>query len=382
MVKKILNFLIFFLLILIFFLISDFFLSKNTRLFHVKKDCFKYLKLQINNKDYYSYELEKNCFAIEHKSVAPSYNVFTDNLGNRVAKNKLKNKEKKDKILFLGDSFTYGFGVNYEDSVPGKIDKKTNEIYEIVNFAMPGYSPSINLFKLNNYLKRSNNVTIKKVFYILDLTDVHDESNRWLNIENLNTPVIIDESIKDEIKKTFEVKESLRATRFLSYLINKNVRNLRKRFNNYFSDSESKDPIDTGTYWGKFTHTAQSKLKKDKEYNALWQNDFEIGLKNIKIKLKEISDTLKPYNTEFYIVIHPWRETLEFGQAEFNWEKFAEEACFLAECKKVISIFDDVKKIKNSNPFWKTEIYFPRDVHFNKKGNNLYSDRIYIEAFR
>ena len=106
MVKKILNFLIFFLLILTFFLISDFFLSKNTRLFHVKKDCFKYLKLQINNKDYYSYELEKNCFAIEHKSVAPSYNVFTDNLGNRVAKNKLKNKEKKDKILFLGDSFT------------------------------------------------------------------------------------------------------------------------------------------------------------------------------------------------------------------------------------------------------------------------------------
>ena len=282
--------------------------------------------------------------------------MFTDNLGNRVAKNKLKNKEKKDKILFLGDSFTYGFGVNYEDSVPGKIDKKTNEIYEIVNFAMPGYSPSINLFKLNNYLKKSNNVTIKKVFYILDLTDVHDESNRWLNIENLNTPVIIDESIKDEIKKTFEVKESLRATRFLSYLINKNVRNLRKRFNNYFSDSESKDPIDTGTYWGKFTHTAQSKLKKDKEYNALWQNDFEVGLKNIKIKLKEISDTLKPYNTEFYIVIHPWRETLEFGQAEFNWEKFAEEACFLAECKKVISIFDDVKKIKNSNPFWKTEI--------------------------
>ena len=43
---------------------------------------------------------------------------------------------------------------------------------------------------------------------------------------------------------------------------------------------------------------------------------------------------------------------------------------------------DAAKKIKNSNPFWKTEIYFPRDVHFNKKGNNLYSDRIYIEAFR
>ena len=233
------------------------------------------------------------------------------------------------------------------------------------------------MFKLNNYLKKSNNEEgLCLLFEILD-----EKSNRWLNIENLNTPVIIDESIKDEIKKTFEVKESLRATRFLSYLINKNVRNLRKRFNNYFSDSESKDPIDTGTYWGKFTHTAQSKLKKDKEYNALWQNDFEIGLKNIKIKLKEISDTLKPYNTEFYIVIHPWRETLEFGQAEFNWEKF-NEGCFLAECKKVISIFVDVKKIKNSNPFWKTEIYFPRDVHFNKKGNNLYSDRIYIEAFR
>ncbi|MDC0449981.1 hypothetical protein OAL70_03815 [Pelagibacteraceae bacterium] len=382
MIKKILNFLIFFLSFFFLFLVSDFFISKYTNLFHVKKDCFKYLKLQIDNKDYYSYELEKNCFAIEHKSVAPSYNVFTNNLGNRVAKHQVKKINKKEKIIFLGDSFTYGFGLDYEDSIPGKIDKKTKENYEIVNFAMPGYSPSMNLFKLNKYLKKTKNLKIEKVFYILDLTDVHDESNRWLNVGNSNMPVIIDESIENEIKETFDARENFRTTRFLSYLINKNVRNLRKKINNYFLPPDSKNLIGSGTYWGKFTHTSHSKLKEDKEYNNLWPNDFELGLQNIKIKLKEISDVLKPYDTELYIVIHPWRETLELGQAELNWEEFAGEVCVLSGCKKVISLFDEVRKIKNLNTFWKTEIYFPNDVHFNKKGNDLYFKHIYSEAFK
>ena len=183
------------------------------------------------------------------------------------------------------------------------------------------------------------------------MTDVHDESNRWLNVGNSNMPVIIDESIENEIKETFDARENFRTTRFLSYLINKNVRNLRKKINNYFLPPDSKNLIGSGTYWGKFTHTSHSKLKEDKEYNNLWPNDFELGLQNIKIKLKEISDVLKPYDTELYIVIHPWRETLELGQAELNWEEFAGEVCVLSGCKKVISLFDEVRKIKNLNTF-------------------------------
>ena len=44
------------------------------------------------------------------------------------------------KILFLGDSFTYGFGVDYEYSIPGQFSKKLNSDYEVINLALTGYS--------------------------------------------------------------------------------------------------------------------------------------------------------------------------------------------------------------------------------------------------
>ena len=71
MYKKILNTFSYLFIIFVFFLISDFIISKYTNLFHVKKDCFKYYKINHENKKYYYYDLEKNCFAIEHKETTP-----------------------------------------------------------------------------------------------------------------------------------------------------------------------------------------------------------------------------------------------------------------------------------------------------------------------
>jgi len=378
---KILENFVFLFIFLILFLISDYFISKHTSLFHIKKDCFKYLKFKNNNKNYLSYELEKNCLAFEHKGTTPSYTVITDSLGHRVGKKKLDQSIEKKKIIFLGDSFTYGFGVNYKDSVPGQIDKKTNNKYDVINFAMPGYSPSINLFKLNKYLNNSKDLKIKKVFYILDLTDVHDESNRWSNIENIDMPVLIDPNVKNEIKNILGIKKKFRTSRFLSYLINKNIRNFRKKIKNTFAENERAKSDTRGTFWGNFTHRKLIDLENDAIYKNMWPNDFNIGLKNIKLKLKQISDLIKPYNAKFYIVIHPWRETIEYGQSEFNWELFANEICILTKCSKLISAFDDVRDLKEKNSLWKTEIYFKKDLHFNKKGNDLYSNRIFLEAF-
>ena len=46
----------------------------------------------------------------------------------------------------------------------------------------------------------------------------------------------------------------------------------------------------------------------------MWGNDYQVGLKKIKVKIKDISNLLKSRNIDFYITIHPWRETLELGQ--------------------------------------------------------------------
>ena len=189
------------------FLILDLFISKYTNLFHIRKNCYNYYKVNLNKKNYYSYDLSKNCFAFVHKGRTPSYNVFTNEQGYRIGK--IKNKKRNKKILFLGDSFTYGFGVNYDYSIPGQFSKILENEYEIINLALTGYSPSMNLFKLKEYLSKNSLDEIKKVYYILDITDVHDEANRWTDLEGLDRPVLLDKSIENEIKKHLNSKKNL-----------------------------------------------------------------------------------------------------------------------------------------------------------------------------
>ena len=364
-----------FITIIIFFLFFDYVLSKNTNLFQIRKNCFEYFKIVSKNKDYYSYDLAENCFAFEKKSTTPSYTVQTNEDRIRIG---LKKKETPtEKIIFLGDSFTYGFGVDYENSIPGYISKKVENQYDVINLGVTGYSPTQNLFRLNRFLKKNNTLKIKKLFYILDITDVHDEANRWIKIDGIDRPVLVDDNAEDEIKKTFE-DSKFRTSKFVAYSINKYLRNLKKKIKDYFQkDLRSKQ----GTYWGKYMYTPQENLLKDAKYQSLWPIKKEIGFKKINKNIKLISNLSKNKNAEFYIVIHPWMEILDYGQKEFNWEKYAEKLCHEADCKKLISFFDDARSVKKNFKDWKTLLYFRSDQHHTGYANKLYSDRIFKEAF-
>ena len=39
------------------------------------------------------------------------------------------------------------------------------------------------------------------------------------------------------------------------------------------------------------------------------------------------------------------------------------------------------EEFKKEEVNWKTDLYFKKDLHFNKVGNNLYANKIYYEAF-
>jgi len=338
----------------------------------IKKDCLKYFKYSVNNKNFYSYELEKNCIAYETKRTVKTYNVITDKYGYRIGKKK-DNYSKKDKIVFLGDSFTYGFGVNYEDSIIGFLkEKKTN--YEFVNLAVPGYSPSILKVKLEQLIKRG--IKPKKIFYIMDITDVDDEANRWLVKDDLEYPVIINIDVESEIKKNFTYKKHFKMTRLLIYNLNKTLRNIRKDINKKKFIEE--DKLIGKTHGGSFTHTPYAKLDK-----SFWsKNDYKQGLKKIKNKVKSISNLAKKTNSEFYIVIFPWPETLEYGERHFSWQNFGNDLCKFSNCKKLINAFPEFEKIKKKFTFWKKEIYFLNDVHLNPYGNFILAEIIYNEALK
>ena len=79
----------------------------------------------------------------------------------------------KEKILFLGDSVTFGVGVKEEDSFVG-IFRENFKIKKIYNLSLFGYQVSHISEQLNEI---ENLLPVKKIIYFVTLNDVYDDSN-------------------------------------------------------------------------------------------------------------------------------------------------------------------------------------------------------------
>ena len=72
---------------------------------------------------------------------------------------------------------------------------------------------------------------------------------------------------------------------------------------------------------------------------------FEFGLDKVEDRLKAIAKISKQVKSDFYIVVYPWAETLEFGQEEFNWSEYVQKICTKNKCK-VIDAYLILNRIK------------------------------------
>lgn len=340
--------------LILFILFVDIILSRT---FLDSKHCVNY--------EQNFYELKKNCNGkYRFKKSFPLVEVFTDEIGQRVGKKKIVKDDKKKNIFIFGDSFTYGVGLQYEKTYVGLITEHFKE-YNIFNFSLGSYSPSVYLYNLKKTLKK--NIYPEKVIIFLDLTDVLDEGTRWTYDRDSEVARLISSNLINKPKQKNFIDRNFKISKNIFSFLNYNFRNLRE---NIMINLTSERKIKTSIQ-GSFTYTKQDDLN-----SRFWkEKDFEKGLYNLQIRLEEIIKISKKNNFELFLVIYPWAETLEFGQEQFSWSKYIENICSKDNCKLIdtIPIFTEYK---NSNPSWSTDLYFLNDEHFNAKGARLLFDII------
>ena len=86
---------------------------------------------------------------------------------------------------------------------------------------------------------------------------------------------------------------------------------------------------------------------------------FKYYLSKLKYNLNiiKISEIAKKNNSEFYLIIMPWPDTLNYGQTTFNWESYTNNLCFQTNCNKVINLFPKFREIKENDKDWLDFIY-------------------------
>ncbi len=346
----------YFLSITIFFLIvlfSDFILSNTVLKYN---HCVEYTE--------YFYELKKNCKGkYRFKKSFPLVNTYTDEIGLRVGKNKVKKFKNKENIFLFGDSFTYGVGIEYEKTFAGLIAKDLKD-FNVYNFGVGSYSTSVHLFKLQKIIEK--NIIPKKIFVFLDLTDVIDESTRWYYDDNDKKTKLRNNNL---YKKSEKLNQNFTDKNF------KLLKNLFSYINYYLRDLKAKIKLKTLNKYkiktsiqGNFTYTDLNELDA-----RFWKkNTFENGINNIKLNFDKIIKISEKYNFKVYLVIYPWAETLEYGQDKFSWSEFGQDLCINERCNTIDAI-PEFKDYQNNNPSWVTDLYFLNDEHFNTKGAELLS---------
>jgi len=337
--------------IFLFLILIVDFLASNTVLSY--KNCFKY-------EEFY-YELKKNCKGkYRFKKSFPVVQTITDEMGLRIGKKSSTKIRDKKNIFIFGDSFTYGVGIEFEKTYAGLIEKKFSN-YNVYNFGVGSYSPSVHLYKLEKTLEEG--IFPEKILLFLDLTDLIDEASRWeYNDQSKEIQLRSNYLYQNSKKKEKFVKRNFKILTNVSSYINFHTRQLREKTNiKLFNQRKVKTSIQ-----GSFTYIDSNSLDP-----RFWKDDyFSKGKKNLKKRLLQIGDISKKNNIEFYLIIYPWAETLEFGQDKFSWSNYAKEICYNENCR-LIDAIPNFLNYKNQNLNWSTELYFLNDEHFNEKGANL-----------
>lgn len=168
-------------IIIIGFLIIDFSLAAALKIVGVFEP--SYVTSSVREAHYrqahsvYHHDLAKNISNYTAEWGKQDYRIDTNSLGFKDSSNRnIPLTAKNKRILLIGDSFTEGMGVKFDNTFAGLLQKdlQLNNI-EVLNAAASSYSPIIYYRKIKHLIE---NVGLKfdSVVVLVDLSDIEDEA--------------------------------------------------------------------------------------------------------------------------------------------------------------------------------------------------------------
>jgi|SRR3989344_2751212 len=278
-------------------------------------------------------------------------------------------ESNSNKILFLGDSFTFGYGVEQEESYSEIFEKLIDYNYIVINSGYAdGYSPdTFYVYLKDKGLDFNPDLVILGFFIGNDIIDL--ESNEWVELDEKELPkkvisnkVYIDEKNRMRIKGDENVINNspypnlYKINLFLSYHSHVYVF-LKDRLKFLFyiltKQNISLDKTIYGNYY-------------DKNLNLLLDKDEKI--------LFEMNSLLNETNKKFVIVLIPSID--QFNEEKDDSYDFSNPNKRLLKFGKEnnITVIDLFPYFENNKP---NKLYFSKDGHWNARGHKFAAEIIY-----
>jgi hypothetical protein len=103
---------------------------------------------------------------------------FND-IGSRVGEPGLRFDPARPTVVFVGDSYTFGHGVTYEESFVGQFERYSGLPYQVVNLGVQGYGTDQSLLSLRRHIEDFDTKVVVYTF-LLDHVKRNDNADRRL----------------------------------------------------------------------------------------------------------------------------------------------------------------------------------------------------------
>lgn len=373
MISKFFNFFKKFTFVIIIFLVSDvvffYFVPKD-----IKSNLYNNRAHRIKS-FYYHHDLRPMSSFYDQWGYE-RYKIYTNNLGFKDTSNRTIEFKNKN-ILFIGDSFTEGVGLKYEDTYVGLVEtylKKDNEDIEVLNAGVQTYSTSIYLAKIYHLTERKK-LPITDIVVMISGGDIFDDYSKYLD---LNDDFILNHIDQKNIylinminffksnTLTYQLITRITPPKIIPGLI-KSFFNKKELENNY-NEKEKKLFLITDNEIDKMDFLNRKDyayLYSSKEFNDWGKDAIDQSLVNLR-KIAEISEE-KNINLNIFYLYEPVLLLKEPNKKQFN---YLIDGLNELENKKVKVNFikDMYEKYDNGYDAYRN-LFFINDLHWNKKGN-------------
>jgi hypothetical protein len=307
--------------------------------------------------DVYHHDLKKNFSEVQSWGNL-TYKVCTNSFGFKSSCDNIINKKDYD-IVFIGDSFTEGVGVDYEDTFVGLFSDSYPEL-RVANMGVSSYSPSIYRSKIQYYLEKEK-MTFNHVFVFIDISDIQDEA---FYVERLIDNKVVNQAQSQSTQTTFvQIKKYISDKTPVFHLLLSKLYHLNDKETKVDREIKNKD------IRSEWTFNPQSEGYGNK--------GVQFGIDTAILHMEELYKLLKERNIKLSIGIYPWPSQLKYDVVNNKQAKIWRDFC-KGKCSYFINTMPSFFKYLQSNGEVKTyqDLYIYGDVHFNKNGHRIIFEEI------
>ena len=368
-------------LILVMFLSAALFLATDfvfgERLLHLIKVASRQDSCRIDH-DSYHHTLASNFKGLGFWG-NDSYPVCTNTYGMKASCEEAKAEEKIFDIGFIGDSFTEGIGLPFEQTFVGMLSKNHPNL-KIANLAVASYSPSIYLAKIKHLIDEG--FVFRNIIVFVDISDIQDESV-YRSVDGnifIGTPPVKTRysAIKRKLGQNFPLTAFAKRT-----LLKTKTDSGRYQAVEFEEASEATPGYDNiianqSIYSHGYERSAWTYKPDTSGYGKL---GVDGSISKALDNMGQLHKLLTKRDVGLSVAVYPWPGTLKYDQLDSKQVKIWEDFC-KDKCDKFYNLFTPffAEAARTTVDAVISKYFFKDDVHLNAEGNSLIATQLLNEG--